>query len=66
MIGYRLLSAYFVLEDIYIEEPRSMLLAYWQAGAKIGMRVIGHTPATGLAGSSLEWVAPDGGKRRSR
>ena len=48
LIGDRILSAYFVVEDIYIEEPRSMLLAYWQAGTKLGMQVIGHTPATGI------------------
>jgi glycine/D-amino acid oxidase-like deaminating enzyme len=46
--GDRIISAYFVVEDIYIEEPRSMLLAYRQAGTKLGMQTIGHTPATGI------------------
>lgn len=46
--GDNILSAYFVVEDIYIEEPRTMLLAYHQAGERQGMRTIGHTPATGI------------------
>jgi glycine/D-amino acid oxidase-like deaminating enzyme len=46
--GDRILSAWFVEDDIYIEEPRSMLLAYRQAGERLGMRVIGHTPATAI------------------
>lgn len=46
--GKNIVSAYFVIDDIYIEEPRSMLMAYRQAGAKLGMHTIGHTPATGI------------------
>jgi glycine/D-amino acid oxidase-like deaminating enzyme len=46
--GDNIVSAWFVVDDIYIEEPRSMLLAYRQAGEKLGMRTIGHTPATGI------------------
>jgi len=46
--GNNIVSAWFVVDDIYIEEPRSMLLAYRQAGEKLGMRTIGHTPATGI------------------
>jgi glycine/D-amino acid oxidase-like deaminating enzyme len=47
--GDHILSAFFVAEDIYIEEPRAMLLAYRQAGERLGMRTIGHTPATGIS-----------------
>ena len=46
--GRSLLAAYHVPGDIYIEEPRSMLIAYRQAGERLGMRVIGHTPVTGI------------------
>ena len=46
--GDRIVSAYFVADDIYIEEPRSLLMAYRQAGARLGMETIGHTPATGI------------------
>jgi glycine/D-amino acid oxidase-like deaminating enzyme len=46
--GDNILSAWFVADDIYIEEPRAMLMAYRQAGEKIGMRTIGHTSATGI------------------
>jgi len=46
--GRGLLAAYHVPGDMYIEEPKSMLMAYRQAGEKCGMRVIGHTPVTGI------------------
>ncbi|MDQ2682323.1 MAG: FAD-binding oxidoreductase, partial [Chloroflexota bacterium] len=46
--GKNIVSAYFIADDIYIEEPRSLLMAYRQAGAKLGMRTVGHTPATGI------------------
>ena len=46
--GDHIVSAFFVPEDIYIEEPRALLMAYRQAGAKLGMETIGHTPATGI------------------
>lgn len=48
MNGKNILSAYFVADDIYIEEPRTLLMAYRQAGARLGMKTIGHTPATGI------------------
>jgi 4-methylaminobutanoate oxidase (formaldehyde-forming) len=54
LAGERLLAAYWVPGDLYIEEPKSMLLAYWQAGAKLGMQVIGHTPVTGVRVESGE------------
>jgi glycine/D-amino acid oxidase-like deaminating enzyme len=58
----RFLAVYHVHDDIYIEEPRSMLMAYWQAGTALGMQVIGHTPVTGIrtsggAVSGVETVA---------
>lgn len=46
--GDNIVSAFFVPDDIYIEEPRSLLLAYRQAGAVLGMQTIGHTPAIGI------------------
>jgi glycine/D-amino acid oxidase-like deaminating enzyme len=46
--GERLLAAYHIPGDIYIEEPKSMLLAYRQAGERLGMQVVGHTPVTGV------------------
>jgi glycine/D-amino acid oxidase-like deaminating enzyme len=46
--GSRFLSVYYLPGDIYIEEPRSMLVAYVQAGRRLGMKVIGHTPVTGI------------------
>ncbi|CAN5786973.1 N/A [soil metagenome] len=47
----RFTAVYHVPHDIYIEEPRSMLMAYWQAGTALGMQVIGHTPVTGIVTS---------------
>jgi glycine/D-amino acid oxidase-like deaminating enzyme len=41
--GSRLLNAYHVPGDIYIEEPKSMLAAYRQAGERLGLRIFGHT-----------------------
>jgi glycine/D-amino acid oxidase-like deaminating enzyme len=46
--GENVVSAFFVPDDIYVEEPRSLLLAYRQAGAMLGMRTIGHTAAVGI------------------
>ncbi|MDB5075698.1 MAG: putative dehydrogenase protein [Chloroflexi bacterium] len=34
--------------DVYIEEPASLLMAYLQAGAKLGVTVLGNTPVTGI------------------
>lgn len=48
LAGKRLLSAYHIPGDIYVEEPRSMLLAFWQAAERLGARVIGHAPVTGI------------------
>ncbi|CAA9552319.1 MAG: hypothetical protein AVDCRST_MAG33-991 [uncultured Thermomicrobiales bacterium] len=48
LAGNNLLSAYLVPGDIYVEEPRSMLLAFWQAAERLGARVIGHAPVTGI------------------
>jgi glycine/D-amino acid oxidase-like deaminating enzyme len=46
--GKNMLAACFVADDIYIEEPRTLLMAYRQAGARLGMQTIGHTPVTGI------------------
>lgn len=46
--GRNLLAAYHIPDDIYIEEPKSMLMAYRGAGEKLGMQVIGHTPVLGV------------------
>lgn len=51
IVSDRFAAVYHVHDDIYIEEPRSMLMAYWQAGAALGMQVIGHTPVTGIVTS---------------
>lgn len=46
--GERLLAAYHVPGDLYIDEPKSLLLALRDAGARKGMQTIGHTRATGI------------------
>ncbi len=58
-----ILACYLVPDDFYIEEPRSMLMAYWQAGFAQGMQVCGHTPATGVSvrnGRIVGVSTPDG------
>jgi glycine/D-amino acid oxidase-like deaminating enzyme len=40
--------------DIYIEEPSSLLHAYAAAGERLGVRILGHTPVTGIDLSSGE------------
>lgn len=44
-----IVSVHHVPGDLYIEEPRSMIIAYWQAAEALGVRVIGHTPVTGIS-----------------
>lgn len=41
-------SAYFVRDDLYVEEPRSLLVALMQAGRRIGLETVGHTAVTGI------------------
>lgn len=41
-------SAYFVPDDLYIEEPKALLMALMQAGRRIGMETAGHTTVTGI------------------
>ncbi|MGE3797970.1 MAG: NAD(P)/FAD-dependent oxidoreductase [Thermomicrobiales bacterium] len=43
-----IVSVHHIEDDLYIEEPRSMLIVYWQAGAALGLQVHGHTPVTGI------------------
>lgn len=63
LTGKGLLAAYHVPTDIYIEEPRSMLIAYRQAAERLGVRVIGHTPVTSIrveSGEVRAVVTPNG------
>lgn len=64
MSGKNIVTAYFVADDIYIEEPRSMLMAYRQAGARIGMKTIGHIAAIGieLQGGAVSAVVTPAGR----
>ncbi|MEZ4505130.1 MAG: FAD-binding oxidoreductase [Thermomicrobiales bacterium] len=41
-------SAYFIQDDLYLEEPRALLVALMQAGRRVGMATAGHTPVTGI------------------
>jgi glycine/D-amino acid oxidase-like deaminating enzyme len=41
-------SCYFVSDDLYIEEPKSLLVALMQAGRRVGMETVGHTAVTGI------------------
>lgn len=41
-------SAIFSPSDLYIEEPKSLLVALMQAGRRVGMATVGHTPVTGI------------------
>jgi 4-methylaminobutanoate oxidase (formaldehyde-forming) len=65
--GTGLLAAYHVPGDIYIEEPKSMLMAYRQAGERLGLRVIGHTPVMGVrtANGEVQAVVTAGGEIRT-
>lgn len=55
--GGRLLAAYHIPGDIYVEEPKSLLMAYRQAGERLGLAVVGHTPVTGIRVTDGEVVA---------
>jgi 4-methylaminobutanoate oxidase (formaldehyde-forming) len=41
-------SAYFIQDDLYIEEPKSLLVALMQAGRRVGMETVGHTAVNGI------------------
>ena len=41
-------SAYFIPADLYIEEPKALLVALMQAGRRVGMATVGHTAVTGI------------------
>ncbi len=41
-------NCYFVADDLYIEEPKSLLVALMQAGRRVGMETVGHTAVTGI------------------
>jgi glycine/D-amino acid oxidase-like deaminating enzyme len=48
LTGRDIRSAYFVPDDIYIEEPRALLEAYMTAIALLGSHVIGDAEVTGI------------------
>lgn len=41
-------SAYFIQDDLYIEEPKALLVALMQAGRRVGVATVGHTAVTGI------------------
>ncbi len=41
-------SACFIQDDLYIEEPKSLMVALMQAGRRVGMATVGHTAVTGI------------------
>ena len=47
--GRDIRTAWFVPDDIYVEEPRTLLEAYVTAIEQLGSTVIGHAPVTGIA-----------------
>jgi glycine/D-amino acid oxidase-like deaminating enzyme len=57
-------AVYHVPGDFYIEDPRSMLIAYWQAGLAKGLNVFGHTRVTGIdaAGGAVRAVETTRGR----
>ena len=49
--------------DIFVEEPASLIMAYLQACASLGIDVLGHTPATGIRlkdGEVASVLTPEG------
>ena len=42
------MCAYFMADDLYIEEPKALLVALMQAGRRVGMTTVGHTAVTGI------------------
>ena len=65
--GERLRAAYHIPGDLYIEEPKSLLLAFRDAGARKGLQTIGHTRVTGIVvtQSEVTGVETDRGSIRS-
>ncbi|MCA9859767.1 MAG: FAD-binding oxidoreductase, partial [Thermomicrobiales bacterium] len=41
-------SAYFIRDDLYIDEPKALLVALIQAGLRVGMQTVGQTTVTGI------------------
>ncbi len=56
LTGRNIRSAWFVPDDIYVEEPRSLLDAYITAIAQLGSEVIGHAAVTGITVTDGEIV----------
>lgn len=67
LVGERLRAAYHVPGDLYIDEPKSLLLALRDAGAKKGLSTIGHTRVTGFSieKGELRGVETDRGSIRT-
>ncbi len=67
LAGERLRAAHRVPGDLYIEEPKSLLLALRDAGARRGMQTIGHTRVTGITveGGAVTGVETERGAIRT-
>ncbi len=52
--GQGIRTAYYCPDDIYIEEPSSLLQAYMTALGHLGSHVIGNTPVTGISVDNSE------------
>lgn len=65
--GRNLLAANHIPGDIYIEEPKSMLIAYRQAAERLGAVIVGHAPVTGIrvAGGAVQAVVTARGEIRT-
>ena len=48
LAGDDFLAAWHVPDDIYVEEPATLLAAYRTAAERLGVEVVGRTPVTGL------------------
>jgi glycine/D-amino acid oxidase-like deaminating enzyme len=57
LTGRDIRSAYFIPDDIYIEEPRSLLEAYMTAIEQLGSSVIGDAAVTGITVTDGEITA---------
>ena len=60
-------AAYHIPGDIYVEEPPTLLAAYLEAGRRLGVTVLGHTPVTAVrtAGGAVEAVVTPRGEVRT-
>jgi 4-methylaminobutanoate oxidase (formaldehyde-forming) len=65
--GERLIAAYHIPGDVFVEEPRSLLMAYRQGAERLGVAVIGHAPVVGIRieGDEVATVVTPGGEIRT-